>query len=185
MPCSGLQKILAPGLLPDTQLLSRNFLGEGEPEPSPPTSEPATEAASVLTGLAAVEPIKPILTACDNEVTEPVPPEAPEAVKDDIAACAAAAAAKLSLFCRRFTNNELVKLLSLCSNLTLEEDIALEDELLEDEASEAASEAAVTDEAHDEAFAAEDVAEEVFSDFIDDDLRCLSSSSVIRVMDMI
>ena len=184
MPCSGLQKILAPGLLPDTQLLSRNFLGEGEPEPSPPTSEPAT-AASVLTGLAA-EPIKPILTACDNEVTEPVPPEAAEAVRDDIAACAAAAAAKLSLFCRRFTNNELVKLLSLCSNLTLEEDIALEDELLEDEAaSEAASEAAVTDEAHDEAFAAEDVAEEVFSDFIDDDLRCLSSSSVIRVMDMI
>ena len=184
MPCSGLQKILAPGLLPDTQLLSRNFLGEGEPEPSPPTSEPA-EAASVLTGLA-VEPIKPILTACDNEVTEPVAPEAPEAVRDDIAACAAAAAAKLSLFCRRFTNNELVKLLSLCSNLTLEEDIALEDELLEDEAaSEAASEAAVTDEAHDEAFAAEDVAEEVFSDFIDDDLRCLSSSSVIRVMDMI
>ena len=182
MPCSGLQKILAPGLLPDTQLLSRNFLGEGEPEPSPPTSEPV-EAASVLTGLA-VEPIKPILTACDNEVTEPVPPEAAEAVRDDIAACAAAAAAKLSLFCRRFTNNELVKLLSLCSNLTLEEDIALEDELLEAEASEAASEA-VTDEAHDEAFAAEDVAEEVFSDFIDDDLRCLSSSSVIRVMDMI
>ena len=176
MPCSGLQKILAPGLLPDTQLLSRNFLGEGEPEPSPPTSEPAMEAASVLTGLA-VEPIKPILTACDKEVTEPVPPEAPEAVRDDIAACAAAAAAKLSLFCRRFTNNELVKLLSLCSNLTLE-DIA-EDVL------EAAAAALLLNEAVEvvDAEALDEAA--LLSDFVDDDFRCLSSSSVIMVMDMI
>ena len=174
MPCSGLQKILAPGLLPDTQLLSRNFLGEGEPEPSPPTSEPA-DAASVLTGLA-VEPIKPILTACDNEVTEPVPPEAPEAVKDDIAACAAAAAAKLSLFCRRFTNNELVKLLSLCSNLTLED--IVEDELRLEEI-----EADASDEVFDVSVV--DEAAEVLSDFNDDDLRCLSSSSDIIVIDMI
>ena len=138
-------------------------------EPAVAETDPADAAAAAAMAacMAASD-----LTACDSEVTELVP--APEAVRDDIAACAAAAAAKLSLFCRRFTNNELVKLLSLCSNLTLE-DIAVEDELLE-----AGSEAA------DEALAEADAeAAALLSDFNDDDLRCLSSSSDIIVIDMI
>ena len=110
------------------------------------------------------------MAACDKEATEPAPDK-------DMAACAAAAAAKLSLFCRRFTNNELVKLLSLCSNLTLE-DIA-EDVL------EAAAAALLLNEAVEvvDAEALDEAA--LLSDFVDDDFRCLSSSSVIMVMDMI
>ena len=83
-------------------------------------------------------------------------------VKFPVMAAMAAAAAKLSLFCSRFTNNELVKLLSLCSNLTF---AAVEDvEVVEDEL---------------DADALEVV------DLRDDLRRLATSSSVIMVMDMI
>ena len=182
--CSDLQRILAPGFRPlpwptdeDTELFRRNFLGGVEPEPSPPIIEPAAAgfnpedaAAAVAAAWAAAAAITASdFTACDKAAAwaEPAAP-----ADKDMAAWAAAAAAKLSLFCRRFTNNELVKLLSLCSNLTLE------DELLAEAADALEADADVLTSALDaEAWA--------LSDFIVDDFRCLSSSSVIIVIDMI
>ena len=187
--CSDLQRILAPGFRPlpppdeDTELFRRNFLGGVEPKPSPPMEptagfKPEAAAAVAAAWAAAAAITASDLTACDKAAAwaEPAAP-----ADKDMAACAAAAAAKLSLFCRRFTNNELVKLLSLCSNLTLEDiAVAAEDELLE------AADALETDADAGDVLASALDAAWALSDFIEfDDFRCLSSSSVIIVIDMI